>query len=72
MNSLFHKNDGYASPIVLNPYRNDGVIDMKTETSLTRSRLTGIMIEAEKKTEILLTGIVFIILNLCLIRIEFY
>lgn len=49
MNSLFHKNDGYASPIVLNPYRNDGVIDMKTETSLTRSRLTGIMIETEKK-----------------------
>lgn len=56
MNSLFHKNDGYASPIVLNPYRNDGVIDMKTETSLTRSRLTGIMIEAEKKNRDFIDG----------------
>lgn len=56
MNSLFHKNDGYASPIVLNPYRNDGVIDMKTETSLTRSRLTGIMIEAEKKNRGFIEG----------------
>lgn len=56
MNSLFHKNDGYASPIVLNPYRNDGVIDMKTETSLTRSRLAGIMIEAEKKNRDFIDG----------------
>ena len=56
MNSLFHKNDGYASPIVLNPYRNDGVIDMKTETSLTRSRLAGIMIEAEKKNRGFIDG----------------
>lgn len=56
MNSLFHKNDGYSSPIVLNPYRNDGVIDMKTETSLTRSRLAGIMIEAEKKNRGFIEG----------------
>ena len=56
MNSLFHKNDGYASPIVLNPYRNDGVIDMKTETNLTRSRLVGIMIEAEKKNRGFIDG----------------
>lgn len=56
INSLFHKNDGYASPIVLNPYRNDGVIDMKTETSLTRSRLAGIMIEAEKKNRGFIDG----------------
>ena len=56
INSLFHKNDGYASPIVLNPYRNDGVIDMKTETSLTRSRLAGIMIEAEKKNRSFIDG----------------
>lgn len=39
MNSLFHKNDGYASPIVLNPYRNDGVIDMKTETSFNKKQV---------------------------------
>lgn len=56
MNSLFHKNDGYASPIVLNPNRNEGVIDMKTETSLTRSRLVAIIIETEKKNRTLIDG----------------
>lgn len=56
INSLFHKNDGYSSPIVLNPYRNEGVIDMKTETSLTRDRLSGILVEADKKKRELIDG----------------
>lgn len=49
MNSMFHKNDGYASPIVLNPYRDQGVIDMKTETALTKDRISGILVEAKRK-----------------------
>ena len=49
MNSMFHKNDGYASPIVLNPYRDQGVIDMKTETALTKDRIAGILVEAKRK-----------------------
>ena len=56
INSLFHKNDGYSSPIVLNPYRNEGVIDMKTETSLTRDRLSGILVEADKKNREFIDG----------------
>jgi len=39
LKSFFHKNDGYQMPIVINPFRNDGNIDVNTETLLTRSRL---------------------------------
>lgn len=56
INSLFHKNDGYSSPIVLNPYRNEGIIDMKTETNLTRDRLSGILVEADKKKREFIEG----------------
>lgn len=47
INSLFHKNDGYMTPIVLNPYRDNGVIDMNKEYRLTISRLSSIMIYAK-------------------------
>lgn len=47
INSLFHKNDGYMTPIVLNPYRDNGVIDMNKEHRLTISRLSSIMIYAK-------------------------
>lgn len=56
MNSMFHKNDGYASPIILNPYRNQGVIDMKTETALTKDRLAGILVEAKRKNREFIDG----------------
>ena len=39
LKSLFHKNDGYQMPIVINPFRDEGKIDINTETLLTRSRL---------------------------------
>lgn len=48
INSLFHKNDGYMTPIVLNPYRDNGVIDMNREHRLTIYRLSEIMIYAER------------------------
>lgn len=47
--SIFHKNDGYLSPIVLNPYRDEGVIDMYKEYRLSQYRLSTIFIHAEKK-----------------------
>lgn len=47
INSLFHKNDGYMIPIVLNPYRDNGVIDMDKEHRLTISRLSSIMVYAK-------------------------
>ncbi|GAA4213092.1 hypothetical protein GCM10022289_44770 [Pedobacter jeongneungensis] len=37
--SLFVKNDGYQVPIVMNPYRDRGNIDVNVEQILTRQRL---------------------------------
>lgn len=39
LESLFHKNDGYQTPIVINPLRTDGVIDINSELHLAQSRL---------------------------------
>lgn len=49
IDGLFHKNDGYMSPIVLNPYRDGGTIDMVKEHKLTKYRLSAAMIYAERK-----------------------
>lgn len=43
IDSVFHKNDGYMCPIVLNPYRNGGIIDMATEGRLTVNRLCALL-----------------------------
>lgn len=55
MSSLFHKNDGYLTPIVLNPYRDEkGNMNMEVEKKLTISRLTSILLfYKEHKTEFL-------------------
>ena len=45
LNNLFHKNDGYMTPIVLNPYRTDGWINMTNEEHLTVTRLTAILLD---------------------------
>lgn len=37
--ALFHKNDGYQTPIVLNPYRENGNINVNSETELAKYRL---------------------------------
>lgn len=42
--SLFHKNDGYTTPIVLNPFRYKGNIDMNSETNLTKQRLVSLFL----------------------------
>jgi AAA15 family ATPase/GTPase len=44
INSMFHKNDGYSAPIVLNPYRDSGTINLSTESQLTKHSLTAILI----------------------------
>lgn len=36
--SLFHKNDGYQTPIVLNPMRTNGNFDINKETGLAKQR----------------------------------
>jgi len=40
--SLFHKNDGYTTPVVLNPYRDKGIVDINSETDLSIQRLISI------------------------------
>lgn len=44
IDSLFHKNDGYMVPIVLNPYRDNSTIDMVKEAKLTQSRVAALFI----------------------------
>lgn len=39
LKSIFHKNDGYQTPIVLNPMRTEGIIDINRLTYLSKSRL---------------------------------
>lgn len=39
INSLFHKNDGYQTPVVINPKRNNGNIDINSEEKLLATRL---------------------------------
>ncbi|AZA93618.1 Predicted ATP-binding protein involved in virulence [Chryseobacterium nakagawai] len=42
---LFHKNDGYQTPIVLNPMRTGGIIDINDENKLLKRRLLGNLLE---------------------------
>lgn len=46
---LFHKNDGYSLPIVLNPYRHDYGINTEIETELTNYRLSAIFLNSAKE-----------------------
>ena len=39
LNSIFHKNDGYQYPLVLNPFRDEGIIDVNNERTLTQNRV---------------------------------
>lgn len=56
INSLFHKNDGYLTPIVLNPYRDNGTIDLRKEYNLTNSRLSSILIESNRNKRQFIEG----------------
>lgn len=44
LNGIFHKNDGYQTPIVLAPFRHEGNIDINTENLLARERLLSLII----------------------------
>lgn len=39
INQLFHKNDGYQAPIVINPLRDDGIYDINIEHDLSQERV---------------------------------
>lgn len=51
LNRLFHKNDGYLTPIALHPYRDKGRIDVNSEEFLTRQRLLSLCITPELNFE---------------------
>tara|TARA_B100000378_G_scaffold160792_1_gene129515 strand:- start:4426 stop:6744 length:2319 start_codon:yes stop_codon:yes gene_type:complete len=38
---LFHKNDGYLTPVVINPMRDEGNFDINQELNLSKERLFG-------------------------------
>lgn len=46
INSLFHKNDGYTTPIVINPMRTDGNFDINSEMNFARYRLLANKLQA--------------------------
>lgn len=44
---IFHKNDGYIRSIVLNPYRDHGVIDLANEYELSKDRVASLFISTD-------------------------
>lgn len=44
---IFHKNDGYITPITLHPYRDKGNIDINNENTLSKQRLLYLFLNAE-------------------------
>ena len=44
LHGLFHKNDGYQIPLVLNPFRKEGCIDINKENTLARERLVNLLV----------------------------
>jgi len=51
INSIFHKNDGYTTPIVLNPYRDDGFINCQNELELSKDRLAALFIYSKQENK---------------------
>ncbi len=51
LESIFHKNDGYQTPLVMNPKRNQGTIDVGNERDLQKSRLLVNSLEILKNSE---------------------
>jgi predicted ATPase len=47
--SLFHKNDGYQTPVVINPYRDKGNININTELYLAKQRLLSNVLKPKSK-----------------------
>ena len=53
LNGLFHKNDGYQAPIVINPKREEGNIDTNIEHDLAKARFLSLILREsqESRTE---------------------
>jgi len=44
INKLFHKNDAYITPVVINPMRNEGNFNINDEVKLSRERLASTLV----------------------------
>lgn len=53
LNGIFHKNDGYQTPIVLSPFRTKGNIDINTENILSKERLISLLIMPESQFRVI-------------------
>ncbi|GLB51341.1 hypothetical protein NBRC110019_03800 [Neptunitalea chrysea] len=53
LRTLFHKNDGYQLPVVINPYRVKGNIDINVENYLSRDRVFTNVIDTADESLIL-------------------
>lgn len=51
LTGLFHKNDGYQMPLVLNPMRTNGVINAPKESRLAKERLLSMLFYKENNNE---------------------
>lgn len=51
IDGLFHKNDSYQTPIVINPMRTEGNIDINREEFLTRQRLISLFVTSDSVNE---------------------
>lgn len=52
IDGLFHKNDSYQTPVVLNPMRTKGVIDVNKEEYLSKQRLMSIFVSSDGQDEV--------------------
>lgn len=48
---LFHRNDSYQTPLLLEPYRDDGNLDINLQTNLAKSRLMLNLIKDSEDTD---------------------
>lgn len=51
LDGVFHKNDGYQTPLVLNPWRERGSIDVERENGLSKSRLLSLFLTDDETEE---------------------
>lgn len=53
---LFHKNDGYQIPVVINPYRENGLIDVNSELHLAQTRTLLNLSANNEKNPVIVNG----------------
>lgn len=56
LEGMFHKNDGYLTPIVITPKRDEGVIDIHNEYELGKQRIVKLALMAQIQGRQLLPG----------------